>query len=91
MEKTCSKGHKFIKTSDCLVCPVCAKSEDYPDWQAGLAAPARRALKAAGIDSLDQLSDWSRPELLRLHGLGPASLPQLVEALARRGLRLKSD
>jgi DNA-directed RNA polymerase alpha subunit len=46
-----------------------------------LAAPARRALEAAGITCLEDLSQWPEDELARLHGIGPNSLKVLKEAL----------
>lgn len=53
-----------------------------------LAAPARRALTAAGYLRLEQLAGVSEAELLQLHGMGPKALRQLREALAERGLSL---
>lgn len=54
-----------------------------------LSAPARRALEAKGITSLQKLARYSEKELLALHGLGKASLPLLNEALSAKGLQLK--
>lgn len=56
------------------------------DLPAGLGAPARRALAAAGYTSLAQLSAVAEADLLALHGMGPKALGQLREALAARGL-----
>lgn len=56
-----------------------------------LPAPARRALLGAGIDRLDKLADYTEEELLALHGLGPASLPKLRQALSEAGLGLKES
>lgn len=56
-----------------------------------LSAPARRALLGAGIDRLDKLADYTEEELLALHGLGPASLPKLRQALSEAGLGLKES
>ena len=50
-----------------------------------LAAPARRALDAAGIQRLDQLTAFSEAEIQQLHGIGPSALEQLRRALAARG------
>ena len=58
------------------------------EWPAGLSAPARRALAAAGLTRLAQLARVSEAELLKLHGLGPKSMPLLKAALAERGLSL---
>lgn len=54
-----------------------------------LGAPARRALEAAGITSLDKLAQYSEKELLQLHGLGPSSLPKLRRALEEQNLAFK--
>jgi hypothetical protein len=51
-----------------------------------LAAPARRALAAAGYRTLEQLSRVREAELGRLHGIGPNALEQLRRALSARGL-----
>jgi DNA-directed RNA polymerase alpha subunit len=51
-----------------------------------LAAPARRALAAAGIHRLEQLARMSEAELRGLHGIGPNALETLRRALAARGL-----
>jgi DNA-directed RNA polymerase alpha subunit len=55
-----------------------------------IGAPATRALAAAGITRLDQVADRTEAELLALHGFGPRALRLLVEALAERGLELRS-
>jgi uncharacterized protein YdhG (YjbR/CyaY superfamily) len=51
-----------------------------------LAAPARRALSAAGYTRLDQLAQVSEPDLKKLHGMGPTAIAALREALHERGL-----
>jgi predicted RecB family nuclease len=88
--KTCPKGHKFYKSSDCPVCPICEeerKSED--SFLALLGAPARRALENEGITSLEKLSAYSEKEILSLHGMGKSSLPKLNDALDKAGLTFK--
>ncbi len=42
-----------------------------------LAAPAQRALAAADIHRLEQLSKFSEGEIKHLHGIGPNALNQL--------------
>lgn len=56
------------------------------DLPGTLAAPARRALAAAGYTCLAQLTSVSEAELLRLHGMGPKAIARLRDALAARGL-----
>ncbi len=51
-----------------------------------LAQPAQRALAAAGIHRLDQLTGFSEAEIARLHGIGPNALAALRRALADQGL-----
>ncbi|BCY17830.1 MAG: hypothetical protein GYA12_05270 [Chloroflexi bacterium] len=54
-----------------------------------LAAPARRALEAAGITCLEDLSQWPEDELARLHGIGPNTLKVLKEALEAKKVNRK--
>jgi uncharacterized protein YdhG (YjbR/CyaY superfamily) len=51
-----------------------------------LAAPARRALSAAGYTRLDQLAQASEADLKKLHGMGPTAIAAPREALHERGL-----
>lgn len=53
-----------------------------------LAAPARRALQAAAIDTLEQLTGYTEAQLLSLHGMGPNAITQLKNALNKQGLTL---
>ncbi len=56
----------------------------------GLSAPAQRALAHAGYTRIEQLADVTEAEILKLHGMGPKSMPLLREALAAKGLAFKS-
>jgi predicted flap endonuclease-1-like 5' DNA nuclease len=47
--------------------------------------PAIRALVGAGFTRLDQPTEVSEGELLKLHGMGPKAIRQLREALAAQG------
>ena len=58
------------------------------DLPAGLAAPARRALAGAGVETLDQLGKLSEAELRKLHGVGPNAVKLLLEAVRKSGRRL---
>ena len=88
--KTCPKGHKFYKSSDCPVCPICEEERKPEDsFLALLGAPARRALENEGITSLEKLSAYSEKEILSLHGMGKSSLPKLNDALAKERLAFK--
>lgn len=48
----------------------------------GLAAPARRAIIAAGITHLADLTAWRASDLAQLHGIGAHAMQQLRGALA---------
>lgn len=88
--RSCKNGHQYYKSSDCPVCPVC-EEEKRPEegFLSLMGAPARRALEHAGILTEEDLSNWTEKELLLLHGLGPASLPKLRDALKLKGLGFK--
>ncbi|MEK3979255.1 RNA polymerase alpha subunit C-terminal domain-containing protein [Psychrobacillus sp. FSL K6-2836] len=89
--RICGKGHKYYKSSDCPTCPACEK-EKKPDsgFLSLLSAPARRALENNGITSVQKLSEFSEKEILKFHGIGPASLPKLRSSLEEEGLSFKN-
>lgn len=90
--RICKKGHHYYKSSDCPVCPVCEEERKPTEgFLALLSAPARRALQNAGISTLHQLSLWTEDKILALHGIGPASMPKLRQALAREKLSFHTD
>lgn len=49
----------------------------------------RRALEHHGITTEAELSKYSEKETLKLHGIGPRSLPKLRAALEDKGLSFK--
>ncbi|HET6996893.1 MAG TPA: DNA-directed RNA polymerase subunit alpha C-terminal domain-containing protein [Chitinophagaceae bacterium] len=88
--KVCSQGHVFYKSSDCPVCPVCEKERNKDSgFGAFLGGPATRALENAGIKTLKQLSTKTEKEILKLHGMGPASIPLLRKKLKEKGFTFK--
>ena len=88
--RTCPKGHKYYKSSDCPTCPACEEERKPKDnFLSLLGAPGRRALEYQGISSLNQLSKFSEKEILKLHGMGPASIPTLKNALQAEGLSFR--
>lgn len=63
-----------------------ARNEQANNGFPKLSAPAQRALEAAGITRLEQLTRFTEAEILKLHGVGPKTIPPLREALAAKGL-----
>jgi DNA-directed RNA polymerase alpha subunit len=55
-----------------------------------LASPARNALRHHGITSLEELSKYTEKEILKIHGMGPKSIPILRTALEENGRSFKS-
>lgn len=90
--RTCPKGHKFYKSSDCPTCSTCGQERKPKDnFLSLLVAPARRALENKGITTLEQLSNFSEEEILQLHGMGPSTIPKLKKALKENGLNFKHN
>jgi predicted RecB family nuclease len=90
--KICKKGHQFYKSSACPTCPVCEEGRKPKDNFLSLpGAPSRRALENNGITTLEQLSKFSKNEVLRFHGMGKASIPILKKALEEVGLAFKEE
>ncbi|MBK9739248.1 MAG: hypothetical protein IPO93_07005 [Actinobacteria bacterium] len=90
MQKPCSNGHPFEKTSDCPTCPTCERTRMARSAIPKIGAPATRALENAGVHRLDELADWSERDLLALHGMGPRAVGILREHLAVLGLSFRS-
>jgi len=89
--RTCKKGHRFYKNSDCPTCPTCEEERKPKDsFLSLLVAPARRALEKEKIKSLEDLAKWREEEILNLHGIGPSTIPKLKKALGENGLSFKS-
>ncbi|TKC14783.1 RNA polymerase alpha subunit C-terminal domain-containing protein [Robertmurraya kyonggiensis] len=88
--RVCEKGHKYYKSSDCTSCPTCEK-ENKPEsgFLSKLSSPARRALIHEGIDTFQKLSQYTEKEILKLHGIGPSSLPILRKSLEEEGMSFK--
>lgn len=55
------------------------------DLPAKLGKPAERALAAAGIQHLADLTNWTERDVAALHGVGPTAIVKLRTALAERG------
>ncbi len=93
MLKVCSRGHEFYKSSDCPVCQICwggyYKDQMNLEFPKDLSAPALRALLNAKITTLIKLATFNEAEILKLHGIGPSSMPKLRKALSLKGLEFK--
>lgn len=92
-QKTCNNGHKFQKSSDCPICPVCwsgyYKDKKRGSFPKGIGSPALRALLNSRITSIDKVSKYTEKEILQLHGMGPKTIPLLKKALKNIGLDFK--
>ena len=89
--RTCKKGHRFYKRSDCPTCPVCEEKKKQGDtFLSLLVAPARRALENNGITTLEELSKLSEKEVLKFHGMGKTTIPKLQKLLAEKDLSFNS-
>lgn len=87
--RICENGHQFFKNSDC---PVCERAKDQDrGFLSLLSNPARSALLHEGIDTLEKLSTYTEKEILKLHGIGKASLPVFRKSLQEQGLGFKPD
>jgi DNA-directed RNA polymerase alpha subunit len=88
--RVCEEGHTYYKSSDCRSCPTCNK-ENKPEsgFLSKLSSPARNALVHEGIDTLEKLSRYTEKEILKIHGIGPASLPTMRTSLEEEGLAFK--
>lgn len=56
------------------------------DLPPGIGKPAQRALTGAGYVRLEQFTEVSEEEVLKLHGMGPKALDQIRRALVAKGL-----
>ena len=54
-----------------------------------LSAPSRRALENNGITTLEQLSKYSKKEVLSFHGMGKSSIPKLEKLLSDQNMSFR--
>ncbi|HSK65601.1 MAG TPA: hypothetical protein VK888_01625 [Anaerolineales bacterium] len=54
-----------------------------------IGAPAQRALAAAGVKQLKDLTKFSEQEVSLWHGIGPNALGKLRQAMAEKGFSFK--
>ena len=90
--RVCKKGHRYYKSSECPTCPICETERKPTDgFLSLLSAPARRALENKGITTLEQLSKFTEGDILKLHGMGKASLPKMRKLLSAKDLSFKTN
>jgi hypothetical protein len=86
--KICSRGHKFYKSSDCPICPICwsgyYRTKNQSDFPKELSAPALRALLHAKITKLVQLAKFREKQIADLHGMGPKGVGMLKKAMCTK-------
>ena len=55
-----------------------------------IGAPAQRALAAAGVQYLADLTRYSEKEILQLHGVGPNAMENLRREMKKKGLSFRA-
>jgi hypothetical protein len=91
-ERSCKKGHTYVKSSDCPTCPTCEKERlSQSSVFETLTAPARRALEHHDIHRPEDLCAYREKEILSWHGMGPSSIPKLKAILQKAGLHFKEN
>jgi DNA-directed RNA polymerase alpha subunit len=67
------------------------KDQPEHDFPRAIGRPATGAFLHQGITRLEQLTQYSEAELLKIHGVGPKAVQILREVLKEKGLSFKSD
>ena len=89
--RICPMGHRYYKSTDCGTCPKCEQANKPSEgFLSRLSSPARNALINAGITEVEHLAGYTEKEILKLHGIGPSSLPTLKHAMAEKNVNFKS-
>jgi predicted flap endonuclease-1-like 5' DNA nuclease len=68
-----------------------APREDGTPLPRTIGAPATRALREAGVATLEQVASYSAAQLAAMHGVGPIAITRLREALAEQGTGLAGN
>lgn len=88
--RTCDKGHRYYKSSECPVCPICEnKKTVVSEWHKNFAAPARRALEREGLYQLESLSQITEEEFSQFHGIGKNATSVASKLLNEIGLKFR--
>lgn len=89
-QRKCSEGHEYFKSSDCPTCPICEGIRKPKEgFLTSLSAPARRALEQHNIQTIEELTRYTKNDILQWHGIGPSTIPKLEKALAEMGVQFK--
>jgi len=88
MEIVCDNGHRFEKSSSCRSCPICERQR-LKNLLPGLAAPAKRALLAHGIEHFNDVVRFSKSEVALWHGIGKNALSIIEQNLSDRDVTWK--
>ena len=70
---------------------VRAPREEGTPLPRGIGAPATRALREAGVTTLEQVTSYAAAQLAAMHGVGPIAISRLLDALAEQGLALADE
>ncbi|MDT0184527.1 hypothetical protein Q9S36_30495 [Microbacterium sp. ARD31] len=70
---------------------VRAKREQGTPLPRSIGAPATRALREAGVTTLEKVATFSADELAAMHGVGPIAIARLRDALAELGNGLAGE
>ncbi len=89
MKNRCKFGHTFYEYGDCPICELLKKPNS--SFLSSLSNPARNALIHHDIDTVQKLANYKEKEILKIHGVGKASLPMLKKSLEENGLTFKPN
>ncbi len=67
------------------------QDQNQNDLPEKLSNPAKRALVAAGIFSLEQLTHYKESEIKRLHGIGPNAMVMLEKSMRESNLTFSTE
>lgn len=90
--RLCVNGHEFIKSSNCLVCPICEKSKPINNlFLKQFSAPARRALEKLEIGRVQDICNYTENEITHLHGMGPKALEIMNTLMKEHNINFKPN
>jgi len=85
-------GNEYIKSSNCVVCPICERSIPINNlFLKQFSAPARRALENIGISKLNDLANYKENEVSDLHGIGANALNTMKTLMETNNINFKKN